>query len=166
MRIIGIDPGYAIVGWGILEYKNSKFITIDYGAILTEQNEKFCYRLEKIYDNLNEILKIYKPNCMSIEKLFFSVNKKTAIDVSQARGVILLSAIKNRVSVFEYAPVEVKKAVVGYGRATKDQVMNMIKMVLNLKSIPKPDDTADALALAVAHGHCSFSRLFVEKESL
>lgn len=166
MRIIGIDPGYAIVGWGILEYKNSKFVTIDYGAIITDVSEKFCDRLEKIYNSLTEIFSIYKPECMAIERLFFSVNKKTAIDVAQARGVILICAKKFNISVFEYAPVEVKKSVVGYGRATKSQVMNMIKMVLNLKVIPKPDDTADALALAVAHAHCSFSRLFIEKEHL
>ncbi len=166
MRIVGIDPGYAIVGWGILEYKNSKFVTLDYGAITSDASQKFCDRLEKIYDSLKDIFSIYKPECMAIEKLFFSVNKKTAIDVAQARGVILICAKKFNVKVFEYAPVEVKKSVVGYGRATKSQVMNMIKMVLNLKAIPKPDDTADALALAVAHAHCSFSRLFVAKENL
>ncbi len=166
MRIVGIDPGYAIVGWGILEYKSSKFITLDYGAITTDASQKFCDRLEKIYDSLKDIFSVYKPECMAIEKLFFSVNKKTAIDVAQARGVILVTAKKFNIKVFEYAPVEVKKSVVGYGRATKSQVMNMIKMVLNLKVIPKPDDTADALALAVAHAHCSVSRLFIAKENL
>lgn len=166
LRIVGIDPGYAIVGWGILEYKSSKFVTLDYGAITTDASQKFCDRLEKIYDSLNDVFSIYKPECMAIEKLFFSVNKKTAIDVAQARGVILICAKKFNISVFEYAPVEVKKSVVGYGRATKSQVMNMIKMVLNLKAIPKPDDTADALALAVAHAHCSVSRLFIAKENL
>ncbi len=166
MKIIGVDPGYAIVGWGVVEYANSQFITIDYGEILTSSNTKFSERLKEIYNKLVEILNLYKPECMSIEKLFFSVNKKTAIDVAQARGVILLAASLHNISVFEYAPVEVKNAVVGYGRATKTQVMNMIKMMLNLNVMPKKDDTADALALAVAHAHCSVSRLFSLKESL
>ena len=166
MKIVGVDPGYAIVGWGILEFKNPKFLTLDYGAILTDKDEKFCNRLEEIYAKLEEILNLYKPDFMSIEKLFFSVNKKTAIDVAQARGVILLCAKKLGISVFEYAPVEVKKSVVGYKKKKKSQVMNMIKMVLNLKKIPKPDDIADALALAVAHAHCSGSRLFFSKENI
>ena len=166
MKIIGIDPGYAILGWGIVKYENYKFVALDYGAILTSSEMKFSRRLTKIYESLKNVLKIHKPEYMSIEKLFFSSNKKTAIDVAQARGVILLAAQRLGVSVFEYAPVEVKKAISGYGRATKNQVISMVQLILNLKSIPKPDDVADALALAVAHAHCSFSRLFNSKENL
>ena len=166
MKIIGIDPGYAILGWGVVEYENYKFVALDYGAILTSSEMKFSQRIKKIYEDLKYVLEVHKPEYMSIEKLFFSSNKKTAIDVAQARGVVLLAAEMFGVSVFEYAPVEVKKAVSGYGRATKNQVINMVQLILNLKVIPKPDDVADALALAVAHAHCSFSRLFNSKESL
>ena len=151
MRIIGIDPGYAIVGWGILEYKNSKFVTIDYGAIITDVSEKFCDRLEKIYNSLTEIFSIYKPECMAIERLFFSVNKKTAIDVAQARGVILLAAEQHDISVFEYTPLQIKTVVTGYGKAKKPQVMEMTRRLLKLEKVPKPDDTADALAVALCH---------------
>ncbi len=166
MKIIGIDPGYAILGWGVLEYKNSKFVVMDYGAILTPAEMKFSQRLKTIYDGLKKVLKLYKPECMSIEKLFFSSNKKTAMEVAQARGVILLAAKKLGVSVFEYAPVEVKKAISGYGRANKSQVMEMVRIILNLNVMPKPDDVADALALAISHAHCSFSRMFTLKENL
>lgn len=160
MKIIGVDPGYAIVGWGVLEYDGCKFIVLDYGAITTSKDVKFADRLKIIYDGLLKILNIYKPESFSIEKLFFSVNKKTAIDVAQARGVILLAAKNFGIDVFEYSPVEIKKAAVGYGKATKAQMINMVKLILNLKQVPKPDDVADALAVAIAHAHCCFSRLF------
>lgn len=166
MKIFGVDPGYAIVGWGVLSYDNSKFLTVDYDAITTSSKEQFSKRLEIIYDELSYVLNVYKPECISIEKLFFSSNKKTAINVAQARGVVLLAAKKLNIPIFEYAPVEVKQAIAGYGRATKKQVMEMVKLTLNLKKIPKPDDVADALALAVAHAHCSFSKLFSLKENL
>ena len=166
MKIIGIDPGYAIVGWGVIQYSGSDFLVLDYGAINTLPEMKFSKRLDVIYKELYNILTIYEPECMSVEKLFFSVNKKTAIDVAQARGVILLCAQNFNVNVFEYAPVQVKQAVSGYGRATKSQVMHMVKMLLKLKSVPKPDDTADALALAVAHAHSSCSKLFEVNRSI
>lgn len=166
MKIIGIDPGYAILGWGIVSYDGNKFLTLDYGAITTDAKFKFSTRLEELYYNLKKILKIHKPNYMAIEKLFFSVNKKTAIDVAQARGVTVLAAKTEDVLVFEYAPVEVKNSITGYGRCSKKQVMDMVKAILNLKCLPKPDDVADALALAVAHAHCSFSRMFNLKENL
>ena len=166
MKIIGIDPGYAILGWGVLKYNGNKFLTIDYGAITTNSKVKFSSRLEIIYNELKEILKIYKPNYMAIEKLFFSANKKTAIDVAQARGVVVLTAKTENISVFEYTPVEVKNSITGYGRCSKKQVMDMVKAILNLKILPKPDDVADALALAVAHAHYSFSRMFNLKENL
>lgn len=157
MIILGIDPGYAIVGFGVLEYKNNHFTVIDYGAITTDAGTPFNRRLEYIYDQLTELLQKYKPDAMSIEKLFYNSNAKTVIDVSQARGVIMLAAQKCGVPAFEYTPLQVKQSVVGYGRAEKKQVQEMIKRILFLEKVPKPDDTADALAMAICHGHCSGS---------
>lgn len=157
MIILGIDPGYAIVGFGVLEYKNNHFSVIDYGAITTDAGTPFNRRLEYIYDELTELLKKYHPDAMSIEKLFYNSNAKTVIDVSQARGVIMLAAQKCGVPAFEYTPLQVKQSVVGYGRAEKKQVQEMIKRILFLEKVPKPDDTADALAMAICHGHCSGS---------
>lgn len=157
MIILGIDPGYAIVGFGVLEYKNNHFTVIDYGAITTDAGTPFNRRLEYIYDQLTELLQKYKPDAMSIEKLFYNSNAKTVIDVSQARGVIMLAAQKCGVPAFEYTPLQVKQSVVGYGRAEKKQVQEMIKRILFLEKVPKPDDTADALAMAICHGHSSGS---------
>ncbi len=167
MTIIGIDPGYAIVGWGVIEYIDSRFKTLDYGSITTPARANFPSRLQMIYEKLFKILKVYRPSEMAIEKLFFSQNKTTGIDVAQARGVVLLSARQNNLNVFEYTPIQVKQSVVGYGRAEKKQVMEMTKRLLKLKEIPKPDDTADALAIAIAHAHSCSSRLiklFKEKK--
>lgn len=166
MRIIGIDPGYAIVGWGIIDFYKNSFNLIDFGVIITNSSERFSSRLQTINYELLKILNNYNPGYMSIEKLYFSSNKKTAIDVAQARGVLLLCGRIFGLSIFEYSPVQVKKAITGYGRANKKQVMEMVKRILNLKEIPKPDDAADALALAVAHGHCGFSRLFYIEENI
>lgn len=157
MIILGIDPGYAIVGFGVLEYKNNHFTVIDYGAITTDAGTPFNRRLEYIYDELTAILEKYRPDAMSIEKLFYNSNAKTVIDVSQARGVIMLAAQKCGVPAFEYTPLQVKQSVVGYGRAEKKQVQEMIKRILFLEKVPKPDDTADALAMAICHGHSSGS---------
>ena len=157
MIILGIDPGYAIVGFGVLEYKNNHFSVIDYGAITTDAGTPFNRRLEYIYDELTVLLEKYRPDAMSIENLFYNSNAKTVIDVSQARGVIMLAAQKCGVPAFEYTPLQVKQSVVGYGRAEKKQVQEMIKRILFLEKVPKPDDTADALALAICHGHCSGS---------
>ena len=157
MIILGIDPGYAIVGFGVLEYKNNHFSVIDYGAITTDAGTPFNRRLELIYDEMTELLQKYRPDAMSIEKLFYNSNAKTVIDVSQARGVIMLAAQKNGVPAFEYTPLQVKQSVVGYGRAEKKQVQEMTKRILFLEKVPKPDDTADALAMAICHGHCSGS---------
>ncbi len=159
MRIIGIDPGYAIVGFGIIEYDNSRFKVIDYGAVTTPADVDFNRRLEIIYDDVSQILDIYKPESLAIEKLYFQNNQKTAIDVAEARGVILLSAIKRRLLIREYTPLEVKKSVTGYGKAVKKQVQEMTKRILRLTEIPKPDDTADALAIAVCHAHTDNSLL-------
>ncbi len=165
MRILGIDPGYAIVGYGVVEYDNFRFKTVGYGAVTTNAGTPFCERLEIIYNDLMTVIEKYRPECMSIEKLYFNTNTTTAIDVAQARGCILLAAQKSGISVFEYTPLQVKQSITGYGKAEKRQVMEMIKSFLSLEKIPKPDDTADALALAVCHGHSagsSFGKLYKE----
>ena len=155
MRILGIDPGYAIVGVGVVDYDGNRFRTVDYYAVTTDAGTPFDIRLKMIYDGINETIERYKPDCMAIEKLFFNDNAKTAIDVGQARGVILLCAVNHGLKIGEYTPLQVKQSVVGYGRAEKKQVMEMTRSILGLASVPKPDDTADALALAICHGHCS-----------
>lgn len=157
--ILGIDPGYAIIGVGIISHNNNSFKVVDYGAVTTDASMKFSNRLIKIYNEIDLIIKKYKPDAMAIEKLFFNTNTTTAIDVAQARGVILLAATTNDVPIYEYTPLQVKSAVTGYGRAEKKQVMEMVKNLLSLKAIPKPDDTADALAMAVCHAHSSGSIL-------
>lgn len=157
MRILGIDPGYATIGYGIVEFNNFKFKTIAYGAVTTTPDKLFCDRLCDIFDDISTLIKKYSPECISIEKLYFNTNTTTAIDVAQARGVILLAARKQNIKIFEYTPLQVKQSITGYGRAEKRQVMEMVKNILMLNSVPKPDDTADALALAICHGHTSGS---------
>lgn len=157
MRILGIDPGYATIGYGIIEYDNFHFKTVAYGAVTTTPDKKFPDRLCDIYDDITTLIKTYQPDCLSIEKLYFNTNTTTAIDVAQARGVILLAARKAGIQIHEYTPLQVKQSITGYGRAEKHQVMEMVKNLLQLSSVPKPDDTADALALAICHGHCSGS---------
>lgn len=159
MKILGIDPGYAIVGYGIVEYDNNRFITLDYGAITTSADMEFNKRLAHIYTELDIIITKHKPDAVSIEKLFFTNNQKTGIDVAQARGVMLLACELHGVACYEYTPLQVKQAVVGYGRAIKSQVMDMTKRLLKLRELPKPDDTADALAVAICHAHTAPSRL-------
>lgn len=159
MIILGIDPGYAIVGWGVIEYTANRFSVIDYGAVTTEAGTPFNERLKTVYDGIDGIMKRYSPNALSIEKLFYNTNAKTVIDVAQARGVINLAAVQNEISIFEYTPLQVKQSVVGYGRAEKKQVQEMTRVILKLEKIPKPDDTADALAMAICHAHASGSML-------
>ena len=165
MRIIGIDPGYAIVGYGVVDYRGNSFNVIEYDAVTTGAQTDFNLRLEQIYDGITDIIARLHPEAMSIEKLYFNTNTTTAIDVAQARGVIVLSAAQNGLNISEYTPLQVKQAITGYGRAEKRQVMEMIKSFLNLEKVPKPDDTADALALAVCHANYSgtdYSRLYKE----
>lgn len=157
MRILGIDPGYAIVGYGVLEYIGNKFKIIEYGAVTTEAGVPFDRRLEKIYNDITAIMDRTNPDALSMEKLFYNNNAKTVIDVSQARGVLMLAARQHGLDINEYTPLQVKQSVVGYGRAEKKQVQEMTKRILNLEKIPKPDDTADALAMAICHAHCSGS---------
>lgn len=153
MRIIGIDPGYAIVGYGVIDYIGNKFKIVEYGAITTESNQNMNERFKSIHDDLNTIIERTKPEFLAIEELFFNSNQKTAINVAQARGVLLLSALNHDISIHEYTPLQVKQAVVGYGRAEKKQVQLLVKSILGLEKVPKPDDTADALAIAVCHAH-------------
>ena len=159
MIILGIDPGIAIVGWGVLEYSGSKFKVLDFGSIQTPSDMSTEDRLCAIYEALTSIIKKYKPEQMAIEELFWNTNQKTGIRVSEARGVILLCARRNGLTIAEYTPLQVKQAVVGYGRAEKKQVITMVTMLLNLPKPPKPDDTADALAIAICHAHSGASRL-------
>lgn len=157
MRILGIDPGYAIVGYGVVDYTHGHFSTVGFGAITTQADMPFPERLSVIYDDMLCIIDKYKPEAMAIERLYFNTNTTTAIDVAQARGVILLAAQSRKTEISEYTPLQVKQAVTGYGKAEKRQVMEMIKSLLNLNAVPKPDDTADALALAVCHAHSAGS---------
>lgn len=159
MIILGIDPGIAIVGWGVIEYNGTRFRTIAYGAITTEAGLDVEVRLERVYRELCEVITYYKPDEMAIEELFFNTNITTGIAVAEARGVILLAGIQNGLRIAEYTPMQVKNAISGYGHAEKRQVMEMVATVLRLKSVPKPDDTADALAIAVCHAHSGCSRL-------
>ena len=159
MIILGIDPGYAIVGYGVVENENSRFRTLEHGAITTQAGLDFSRRLEIIYDALNTVTAHWKPEAVAIEKLYFQNNKTTGIGVAEARGVILLACQKAGARIFEYTPMQVKLAVTGYGQAKKPQVMEMTRRLLGLKNMPKPDDTADALAMAVCHAQAAGSEL-------
>lgn len=153
MKIIGVDPGYAIVGVGVLDYRGTRFTTLDYGAITTPAEMAFGDRLKTIYEDFTAIVQMHRPDAIAVERLYFTTNQKTAIDVAQARGIILLVAAQFQVPCYEYTPLQVKLAVTGYGKAVKKQVMEMTTRILNLREVPKPDDVADALAIAVCHAH-------------
>ncbi len=153
IRILGIDPGYAIVGFGILDYDGINFYPVEYGAVTTEAGTIFTERLRAIHEDIEFILDKFRPDCMAVEKLYFTTNQKTAIDVAQARGVTILSAAVRHIPVTEYTPLQVKVSVTGYGKAEKRQMMEMTRSLLGLAHIPKPDDAADALAVAICHGH-------------
>ncbi len=147
--ILGIDPGYAITGWSILAKEKQNLKLIKYGVITTPQKMEHAERLNSLNQELNKIIKKYKPDILAIEDLFFFKNLKTAIKVAEARGVILMTAIENKLKIKEFTPLQIKQALVGYGRAEKKQIQEMVKMILNLKKIPKPDDAADAVAVAI-----------------
>ena len=157
--VFGIDPGYAIVGWGAINFQSNTYKTLGYGAIETVAGTDFNKRLEYIYDETYAILNRCRPDALAIEKLYFQTNQKTAINVAQARGVTLLAAQKLKIPIFEYTPLQVKTAVTGYGKAKKPQVMEMTARLLKLKEIPKPDDTCDALAIAICHTQAAGSQL-------
>ncbi len=153
MRILGIDPGYATVGTAVLDYDSNSFSLISCGAVTTPAGILFSHRLETVFSDITELIVRFKPDCMSIEELFFTSNHKTAIAVAEARGVILLAARLKGIPIYEYTPLQVKMSVTGYGRATKSQVQEMTRIMLKLNAAPKPDDVADAVALAICHGH-------------
>ena len=153
MTVLGIDPGVATVGWGFVHYDGYRFSSPQYGAIITPPKIPLERRLEMIYDELGKLIAELKPDYISIEELFFSKNITTGIAVAHARGVIMLACQKAGIPCYEFKPPQVKQAVVGYGNAEKKQVMAMTKMLLNLKEIPRPDDAADGLALAICCAH-------------
>jgi crossover junction endodeoxyribonuclease RuvC len=160
VRVLGIDPGYAIVGFGVVDYDKGKFATVQYGAIRTEAHTAFEDRLLEVFTDMETLLATVKPDAMAIETLFFTSNQKTVIAVAEARGALLLAAKRAGVPVFEYTPLQVKQSVAGYGKATKKQVQEMTRTLLKLDTVPKPDDTADALAMAICHAHSSRSLQF------
>ncbi|OGC21347.1 crossover junction endodeoxyribonuclease RuvC [candidate division WOR-1 bacterium RIFOXYB2_FULL_42_35] len=153
MRTLGIDPGIATTGFGLVEENGQKLVFVEHGVIKTSPQQNSKDRLQKIFIEAKKIIKDFKPQAVAIEKLFFGKNAKTAMAVSQARGIMLLSAAEAGVSVTEYSPLEVKIALTGYGRAEKKQIQQMVKILLGLADVPKPDDAADALAIAICHHH-------------
>ena len=163
MRVLGIDPGYAIVGWGVVEYVGNRFAPVGFGAVITEKDTPFEQRLVEIYDGILDVCRRYKPEAISIEKLYYQHNQTTVIGVAEARGVILLAAAQCGVTIYEYTPMQVKQAITGYGKAVKKQMQEMTRLLLHLDAVPKPDDTADALGMAIAHCHCARSQLMGTK---
>ena len=159
LRILGIDPGLATVGFSIVDVEKSKMRLVTCGVISTPAHTSLSSRLDRIFEDMNELISSFSPDVMSIEELFFNTNITTGIAVAHARGVILLSAYRAGVQVFEYTPLQVKQAVVGYGRAEKNQVIDMVRRILALPAAPKPDDAADAVALAICHARSSTSLL-------
>ncbi len=157
LRVLGIDPGYAIVGYGVVDYVGNRFKIAEYDAVTTQAHTDFNLRLEQIYDEIYDIITRLKPDAMSIEKLYFNTNTTTAIAVAEARGCILLAAQKAGLPVFEYTPLQIKQSVTGYGRAEKRQMIEMTRMLLGLEKAPHPDDVADALAAAICHAHSAGS---------
>lgn len=149
MKILGIDPGTATTGFGVIEVSGNQKKAIDFGVVSTHKDLPMANRLSEIYDDITTVIKRHQPNQIVVEQLFFATNSKTAITVGQARGVVLLVAAKSKIPIAEYTPLQVKQAITGYGQANKKQVGEMVKTILNLKQVPKPDDAADALAIAL-----------------
>ena len=159
MRILGIDPGIATIGFGVIESERNKLRLIKCGVITTPAHTSLSSRLEQIYNDMCDLIEIFKPDAVSIEELFFNTNITTGIAVAHGRGVILLACQKAGLTIFEYTPLQVKQSVVGYGRAEKKQVMDMVKRICGLPAAPKPDDAADAVALAICHARSATSLL-------
>ena len=156
MKILGIDPGFATAGYGVIEKDGRGGLTaIDYGAIITPPSENAAVRLAMLAESLEKLIRKHTPDAVAVEELFFSSNAKTAIKVAQARGVILLCAIRECGNIFEYTPLQIKQALTGNGRAEKQQIQYMVRVILKLKEVPKPDDAADALAAAICHANFS-----------
>lgn len=163
MRILGIDPGYAIMGYGILDMKGNHFDVVDYGSVTTDAKMEMPDRLKHLYSSLMEIIAEYGPEVAAIEELFYNTNAKTVIKVGEARGVAILACVNSDVEVEEYTPLQIKQALTGNGRADKKQVQYMVKTILSLDKVPQPDDTADALAAAVTHGNSAGGRALLRK---
>ena len=157
MKILGIDPGYGITGFGLVEANRGQFQLLRCGAITTPPNTDFSWRLEVIYNDMVELLRVTQPDVVAIEELFFGHNVTTGIGVAQSRGVILLAIRQAGLEVYSYKPMQVKQSLVGYGNATKHQMQDMTKRLLHLNAMPKPDDAADAIAIALCHGRSSTS---------
>lgn len=160
MRILGIDPGIATVGFAVLDADRNRMKLLQCGVVTTAAHTNLSLRLSQIFDDITQLIDIYKPDAVSVEELFFNTNITTGIAVAHGRGVILLACQKAGVKIYEYTPLQVKQSVVGYGKAEKRQVMDMVKRLCNLKSVPRPDDAADAVALAICHARSSTSLLF------
>jgi crossover junction endodeoxyribonuclease RuvC len=163
MRIIGIDPGIATVGFGVVDSNKNRQSLVSCGVVTTPPNRSLSARLEQIYSDLTELIARFSPDDMAVEELFFNTNITTGIAVAQGRGVVLLAGHRAGVRIFEYTPLQVKQAVVGYGRADKRQVIDMVRRILGMKSPPKPDDAADAVAIALCHARSSTSLLSLER---
>lgn len=161
MRILGIDPGTAIVGYSILDFVDNKYKLIEYGCVFTDKDTPMEERLCEIYARITELIEKYKPDEMAIEELFFFKNNKTVISVGQARGVIVLAGRQNNLKINNYTPLQVKMGITGYGKADKKQIQLMVQRILNLESIPKPDDAADAIAIAITHINTAISQIGV-----
>ncbi len=159
MIILGIDPGIATTGYGVCSKEKDRFEYLDCGIIETAKGQAVEVRIRHIHDSVVHLIERFCPDALAIEELFFSNNQKTVINVAQARGVILLAAQERNIPIFEYTPLQVKQSVVGYGRAEKHQVMEMVRILFHLPGVPRPDDAADALAIALTHGYRSSSRL-------
>ncbi len=165
MIILGLDPGYGTTGYGLVKYEGNRFTPIQYGAITTPPGQPLYHRLCEIYEDICTLVDTFHPEAVAVEELFFNTNITTGIQVAHARGVILLALAQKGLHPVAYTPSQVKQSVVGYGKAEKRQVMEMTKSMLGLKKIPRPDDAADALAIAICHGHASRSRLLMERLS-
>lgn len=163
MRILGIDPGYALMGYGVIEQKGNQFQVIDCGSISTGAGAPMPERLKYIYSCLMEIIDQTQPEAAALEELFFNTNARTVIHVGQARGVAVLACVNSGVEIAEYTPLQIKQALVGYGRADKTQMQTMVKTLLHLDRVPRPDDTADALAAAICHAHSVYAGNRMEK---
>lgn len=157
MRTLGIDPGIATVGFGVVDSEKNKQSLVRCGVITTPAGTSLSSRLDRIFCDIEELIRMFSPDAMAVEELFFNTNITTGIAVAQGRGVILLAGYRSGVPIFEYTPLQVKQAVVGYGRAEKNQVIDMVRRILNMKEAPKPDDAADAVAIAICHARGSTS---------
>ena len=159
MRILGIDPGIATIGFAVLDYEKNRFQLVKCGVITTLAHTSLSSRLNRIFDDLSDLIDLFHPDAVSIEELFFNTNITTGISVAHGRGVILLACQRAGIKIYEYTPLQVKQAVAGYGRAEKKQIMEMVKRICGLQAVPRPDDAADAVALAICHARSSTSLL-------